>query len=123
MKSIDTYINEGVNTSTLVKKIENEFKKEFNTKVTIGKGRSNYQMLYDVYIYDMSLDILKKVNEILKKYLAPKFKGFTEDELQKKIDEQQEFLNKHKNEKYVTLDRYPIEFVRFSSRDLKNLNK
>jgi len=123
MKTISTYINEGVNTSTLIKKIENEFKKEFDNKVTIGKGRSNYQMLYDVYVYDMSLDILKKVNEILKKYLAPKYKGLSDDELQKKIDEQQEFLNKHKDDKYVTLDRYPIEFIRFSSRDLKNLNK
>jgi len=118
MKDIITKINEGINTSFIIKKIESEFENEFGNDVTLGKGRVNNQMMYDVYVYTTSIDILKKVNEILKKYLAPKFEGFTDDELNKKINDKEEFLKEHNK----TIKDFPIEFGRFDSKGLKNLN-
>ena len=118
MKELAQFINEAANTTTIVNKIKKEFKKEFGDKVTIGSGRANYQQLYDVYIYDMDINTLKKVNDILKKHITI-WKGFTDDEMQKKLDDKKEFFDKHKDDKFVTLDRYPVEFFRFTSRDLK----
>lgn len=120
MKTINEYIIQESSSSTIVNKIKKEFETEFGNKVTIGSGRANYQQLYDVYIYDDKLETLQKVNEILKKHLTI-WKGFTDDEMKEKIKDHKEFLNKHKNDAYVTLDRYPIEFFRFTSRDLKKI--
>ena len=115
MKNIKQYINES-KSSIIVNKLKKEFKDKFGDKVTIGSGRSNFKQLYDVYIYDDSLDTLKEVNNIIQKHIKV-WKGFTDDELKKKIDEQHEFLKKHSE----TLDKYPIEFYRFSSQDLNKL--
>ena len=120
MKGLIQFINEAANTTAIVNKIKKEFQKEFGDKVTIGSGRANYQQLYDVYIYDMDINTLKKVNDILKKYL-PIWKGFTDEEMQKKLDDKKEFFDKHKDDKYVSLDRYPVEFFRFTSRDLRKV--
>lgn len=119
MKDLNTYINESSG-SIIVNKIKKEFEKEFGKKVTIGSGRANYQQLYDVYIYDDKLEILQKVNEILKKHL-PIWKGFTDEQMKEKLKEKEEFFKKYKDDKTVTLDRYPIEFFRFTSRDLKRI--
>ena len=119
MKDLNTYINES-SSSTIVNKIKKEFENEFGKKVTIGSGRANYQQLYDVYIYDDKLETLQKVNEILKKHI-PIWKGFTDDEMKEKLKEKEEFFKKYKDDKSVTLDRYPIEFFRFTSRDLKRI--
>lgn len=119
MKSINEYITES-SSSTIVNRIKKEFEKEFGEKVTIGSGKANYRQLYDVYIYDDKLETLQKVNEILKKYI-PIWKGFTDDEMKNKIKEKEEFIKKHKDENLITLDRYPIEFFRFTSRDLQKI--
>lgn len=115
MKNITEYINESKG-SSIINKLKKEFKDKFGNKITIGSGRSNYEQLYDVYVYDDSLDTLKQVNDIIKKYIKV-WKGFTDDELKKKINEQHEFLKKHSE----TLDKYPIEFCRFSSKELNKL--
>ena len=120
MKGLVQFINEAANTTAIVNKIKKEFKKEFGDKVTIGSGRANYQQLYDVYIYDMDINTLKKVNDILKKHITI-WKGFTDEEMQKKLDDKKEFFDKHKDDKYVSLDRYPVEFFRFTSRDLRKI--
>jgi len=119
MKSINEYIIES-SSSTIVNKIKKEFKEKFDNKVTIGSGKANYRQLYDVYIYDDKLETLQKVNEILKKHI-PIWKGFTDDEMKEKLKEKEEFFKKHKDDKSVTLDRYPVEFFRFTSRDLKKI--
>jgi len=119
MKQINEYIMES-SSSTIVNKIKKEFEKEFGKIVTIGSGKANYRQLYDVYIYDDKLETLQKVNEILKKHI-PIWKGFTDEEMKNKIKEKEEFFKKHKNDKSVTLDRYPIEFFRFTSRDLQKI--
>lgn len=122
MKELTHFINEVANTTTIVNKIVNkikkEFQKEFGDKVILGSARANHQQLYDVYIYDMDINTLKKVNDILKKHI-PIWKGFTDKEMQKKLDDKKEFFDKFNDDKSVTLDRYPVEFFRFTSRDLK----
>ena len=120
MKGLVDFITEAANTTAIVNKIKKEFQKEFGDKVTIGSGRANYQQLYDVYIYDMDINTLKKVNDILKKHITI-WKGFTNEEMQKKLDDKKEFFDKYKDDKYVNLDRYPVEFFRFTSRDLKKM--
>ncbi len=119
MKSLNNYINESKG-YTIVNKIKKEFKEKFNDKVTIGTGKANFQQLYDVYIYDDKLETLQQVNDILKKHL-PIWKGFTDDEMKKKLKDKEEFFKKHKDDKSVTLDRYPVEFFRFTSRDLRKI--
>lgn len=118
MKELTQFINEVANTTTIVNKIKKEFQKEFGDKVILGSARANHQQLYDVYICDMDINTLKKVNDILKKHI-PIWKGFTDKEMQKKLDDKKEFFDKFNDDKSVTLDRYPIEFFRFTSRDLK----
>ena len=113
-------LTEAANTTAIVNKIKKEFQKEFGNKVTIGSGRANYQQLYDVYIYDMDINTLKKVNDILKKHITI-WKGFTDEEMQKKLDDKKEFFDKYKDDKSVSIDRYPVEFFRFTSRDLKKM--
>ena len=120
MRNINEYIINESKGYTIVNKIKKEFKEKFNDKVTIGTGKANYQQLYDVYIYDDKLETLQQVNEILKKYL-PIWKGFTDDEMKKKLKDKEEFFKKHKDDKSVTLDRYPVEFFRFTSRDLRKI--
>ena len=66
------------------------------------------------------METLQKVNEILKKHI-PIWKGFTDDEMKEKLKEKEEFFKKYKDDKSVTLDRYPIEFFRFTSRDLQKI--
>ena len=117
MKNINEYIMES-SSSTIVNKIKKEFEKEFEKTVTIGSGRANYRQLYDVYIYDDKLETLQKVNEILKKHI-PIWKGFTDKELQDKIDEHHNFLKEY-GEKYPWKES-PIEFFRFTSRDIKKI--
>lgn len=106
--------------STIVNRIKKEFEKEFGKKVTIGSGKANYTQLYDVYIYDDKLETLQKVNEIVKKHI-PIWKGFTDDEMKSKIKKHKEFLKEYGDESFATLDRYPIEFFRFTSRDLQKI--
>lgn len=120
MRNINEYIINESKGYTIVNKIKKEFKEKFNDKVTIGTGKANYQQLYDVYIYDDKLETLQQVNEILKKHL-PIWKGFTDDEMKKKLKDQEEFFKKYKDDKLVTLDRYPVEFFRFTSRDLRKI--
>ena len=120
MKSINEYIITEASTTSFVNKIKNEFKKEFDNKVTLASAKANYTQLYDVYIYDDNIETLKKVNEILKKHLKI-WKGFTEEELKDKIKKHKEFFDKHKDEKWVTPDRYPIEFFRFTSKDIRKI--
>lgn len=115
MKSITEYIFESTS-SSIINKIKKEFKTKFDNKVTIGSGKTNYEQLYDVYVYDDSLDLLKEVNDIIKKHISV-WKEFSDDELKKKIDDHSKFLQNY-NE---TLDNYPIEFTRFSSRELNKL--
>lgn len=115
MKNLIDYINES-KSSTIINKLKKEFKDKFDNKVTIGTGRANYEQLYDVYIYDDSLDTLKEVNDIIKKHIKV-WKGFSDAELKKKIDDVHEFLKKY-NE---TIDKYPIEFTRLSSKELNKI--
>ena len=122
MRNINEYIINESKGYTIVNKIKKEFKEKFNDKVTIGTGKANYQQLYDVYIYDDKLETLQQVNEILKKHL-PIWKGFTDDEMKKKLKDKEEFFKKHKDDKSVTLDRYPVEFFRFTSRDLRKITE
>lgn len=120
MRNINEYIINESKGYAIVNKIKKEFKEKFNDKVTIGTGKANFQQLYDVYIYDDKLETLQQVNEILKKHL-PIWKGFTDDEMKKKLKDKEEFFKKHKDDKSVTLDRYPVEFFRFTSRDLRKI--
>lgn len=120
MKSINEYIITEASTTSFVNKIKNEFKKEFDNKVTLASAKANYTQLYDVYIYDDNIETLQKVNEILKKHI-PIWKGFTEEELKDKIKKHKEFFDKYKDEKWVTPDRYPIEFFRFTSKDIRKI--
>lgn len=120
MKSINEYIITEASTTSFVNKIKNEFKNEFDNKVTLASAKANYTQLYDIYIYDDNIETLKKVNEILKKHLRI-WKGFTEEELKDKIKKHKEFFDKHKDEKWVTPDRYPIEFFRFTSKDIRKI--
>ena len=120
MKELTRFINEVANTTTIVNKIKKEFQKEFGDKVILGSARANHQQLYDVYICDMDINTLKKVNDILKKHI-PIWKGFTDKEMQKKLDDKKEFFDKFNDDKTVTLDRYPVEFFRFTSRDLRRM--
>ena len=120
MRNINEYIINESKGYTIVNKIKKEFKEKFNDKVTIGTGKANFQQLYDVYIYDDKLETLQQVNDILKKHL-PIWKGFTDDEMKKKLKDKEEFFKKHKDDKSVTLDRYPVEFFRFTSRDLRKI--
>lgn len=116
ISSIDDYITEAVNTTAFVNKIKKEYQKEFGNKVTLASAKTNYTQVYDTYIYDIDFDILKKVNDILKKHLKI-WKGFTDDELKNKIQEQENFLKTNDE----TIDRYPIEFYRFTSKDIRKI--
>ena len=115
MKTLKNYIIES-KSSTLINKLKKEFKDKFDNKVTIGTGRANYTQVYDIYVYDDSLDTLKEVNNIIKKSIKI-WKEFSDDELKKKIEEKHEFLKKY-NE---TLDKYPIEFTRLTSKELNKI--
>ena len=66
MKELVQFINEAANTTAIVNKIKKEFQKEFGDKVILGSARANHQQLYDVYICDLDINTLKKVNDILK---------------------------------------------------------
>lgn len=118
MKNIKEFIITEASTTSFVNKIKNEFKKEFDNKVTLASAKANYTQLYDVYIYDDNIETLKKVNEILKKHLRI-WKGFTDKELQDKIDEHHKFLKEY-GEKYPWKDS-PIEFFRFTSKDIRKI--
>lgn len=118
MKDIKEYIINEASTTSFVNKIKNEFKKEFGDKVTLTSAKANFTQLYDIYIYDENLETLKKVNEILKKHLTL-WKGFTDEELKNKIDEHNKFMKEY-GEKYPWKDS-PIEFFRFTSRDVKKI--
>ena len=115
MKNLIDYINES-KSSTIINKLKKEFKDKFDNKVTIGTGRVNYEQLYDVYIYDDSLDTLKEVNNIIKKHIKV-WKGFSDAELKEKIDEKHKFIKKYG----ITLDKYPIECIRLSSKELNKI--
>lgn len=119
MKDLQTYLITEASTTSVVNKIKAEFKKKFGNKVTLGSGKANYTQLYDVYIYEDNIETLKKVNDILKKHLTI-WKGFTDEQMQEKLDKQHEFLKEYKEE----WKDYPLEFFRFTSRDIKKmLNK
>lgn len=120
MKNFKEYIITEASTTSFINKIKNEFKKEFGDTVQLASGKANYTQLYDVYIYDDDIEILKKVNDILKKHINI-WKGFTDEELKNKIKDHKDFLDKYKDEKWVTPDRYPIEFFRFTSKDIKKI--
>ena len=120
MKDFKEYIITEASTTSFINKIKNEFKKEFGNTVQLASGKANFTQLYDVYIYNDDIEILKKVNDILKKHINI-WKGFTDEELKNKIKDHKDFLDKYKDEKWVTPDRYPIEFFRFTSRDVKKI--
>lgn len=120
MKSVTQYIITEASTTSFVNKIKNEFKKEFGDIVQLASAKANFTQLYDVYIYEDDIEILKKVNDILKKHINI-WKGFTDEELKDKIKHHKEFLDKYKDEKLVTPDRYPIEFFRFTSKDIRKI--
>ena len=117
MINIDDYITEAVNTSTFINKIKREFKDEFANDVTLTSAKANYTQIYDVYIYDTDFNVVKKVNDILKKHLKI-WKGFTDNELKNKIKEQENFLKTNNQSIYD----YPIEFFRFTSKDIKKIS-
>lgn len=118
MKQLSQYIITEASTSTFVNKIKSELKKAFGDTVQLTSAKANYTQLYDIYIYDDNIETLKKVNEILKKHLTL-WKGFTDEELKNKIDEHNKFLKEY-GEKYPWKDS-PIEFFRFTSRDVKKI--
>lgn len=118
MKDFKEYLIIEASTTSFVNKIKNELQKEFDNKVTLTSAKANYTQLYDIYIYDENIETLKKVNEILKKHLKI-WKGFTDEELQNKIDEHNKFLKEY-GEKNPWKDS-PIEFFRFTSRDVKKI--
>ena len=118
MKDISQYIITEASTTSFVNKIKNEFKKEFEDKVQLATAKANFTQLYDIYIYDDDIETLKKVNEILKKHLKI-WKGFTDEELQNKIDEHHKFMKEY-GEKNPWKDS-PIEFFRFTSRDIRKI--
>ena len=122
MKDLKDKIIIESSTTSFVNKIKNEFKKEFGDTVQLASGKANFTQLYDVYIYNDDIEILKKVNDILKKHLTI-WKGFTDKELEDKIKDHKEFFDKYKDEKWVTPDRYPIEFFRFTSKDIRKIIK
>lgn len=118
MKNLNQYLITEASTTSFVNKIKNEFKKEFGDTVTLTSAKANYTQLYDIYVYDDKIETLKKINDILKKHLKL-WKGFTDEELQNKIDEHNKFLKEY-GEKYPWKDM-PIEFFRFTSRDVKKI--
>ena len=120
MKNIKEFIITEASTTSFVNKIKKDFEKEFGNKVQLASAKANFTQLYDVYIYNDDIEILKKVNDILKKHINI-WKGFTDEELKNKIKDHKDFLDKYKDEKWVTPDRYPIEFFRFTSRDVKKI--
>ena len=120
MKDFKEYIITEASTTSFINKIKNEFKKEFGDTVQLASAKANFTQLYDIYIYSDDIKILKKVNEILKKHINI-WKGFTDKELEDKLKEHEDFLNKHKDDPTVTPDRYPVEFFRFTSRDIRKV--
>lgn len=120
MKNLTQYIITEASTTSFVNKIKNEFKKEFGDTVQLASAKANFTQLYDIYIYSDDIEILKKVNEILKKHINI-WKGFTDKELEDKIKDHKNFFIKYKDEKWVTPDRYPIEFFRFTSKDIRKI--
>ena len=77
--------------------LKNEFKNEFGDTVQLASGKANFTQLYDVYIYNDDIEILKKVNDILKKHINI-WKGFTDEELKNKIKDHKDSLDKYKDE-------------------------
>ena len=119
MKDLYNYLITEASTTSIINKIKTEFKREFGDNVKIRSAKANYTQLYDVDIYKDNIETLKRVNNILKKHLTF-WKGFSDEEMQEKIDNQHDFLKRHNEE----LQRYPIEFCRFTSKDItKMLNK
>lgn len=116
MKAINEYLITEVSASSFVNKIKKDIEKTFGNKVTMTSAKANYTQLYDIYVYDDSLDTLKKINDLLKKYLTI-WKGFTEEELKKKLEDHKEWLKKYKS----PWKDSPIEFFRFTSRDVRKI--
>ena len=60
---------------------------------------------------------MKTINE----YIIESSSSTIVNKIKKEFKEKEEFFKKHKDDKSVTLDRYPIEFFRFTSRDLQKI--
>ena len=117
LNNIKNYILEAKNASSIINKIKKDFETELGDDVSLASGKSNRMQVYDIYCNKWSMDILQKINDILKKHLSPKFEGFTEDELKAKLKEMDE-----NSKKYSDPRGYQGEFGRFDSQGLKNLD-
>jgi len=117
MKDLIQFINEAKSASSIINAIKKDFKDELGDDVSLASGKSNRMQVYDIYCNKWSMDILQKINNILKKHLSPKFEGFTEDELKAKLKEMEE-----NSKKYTDPRGYQGEFGRFDSQGLKALN-
>jgi len=117
MKNLIQFINEAKSASSIINAIKKDFKDELGDDVSLASGKSNRMQVYDIYCNKWSMDILQKINNILKKHLSPKFEGFTEDELKAKLKEMEE-----KSKKYTDPRGYQGEFGRFDSQGLKALD-
>lgn len=117
MKDLNQFILEAKNASSIINAIKKDFQNELGNDVSLASGKSNRMQVYDIYCNKWSLEILEKINDILKKHLSPKFEGFTEDELKAKLKEMDE-----NSKKYSDPRGYQGEFCRFDSQGLKNLD-
>ena len=117
MKDINQFIIEAKNTTSIINAIKKDFESALGNDVTLASARENHKQLYDIYCNKWSMEILSTINDILKKHLSPKFKGFTDEELKAKLKEMED------NSKIYGDPRgYQGEFGRFDSAGLRNLD-
>lgn len=118
MEHIVKYITESVQIQSILGKIKRSLNKQFGDKIQIVSFKAGRCQYYDIYCYQNDMESYQFLNDLFKKYLAPKFKGYDESKLKEKLEEAKKIDKQRETSPYDL----PYVFMRFDSWDLKNLD-
>lgn len=117
---LNDYITEATKSSTAINKMKQEFEDNWGENVLIANHKFKFYMSYYVYVYDIeSIDELRKVDDIIKKYI-PKYNGMDDDKLKEKFEEIKKLL-KDRESKPEGIKHFelPCIFIGFTNKDIE----
>ena len=120
MKELIQFINEATKSSTAINKMKQEFEDNWGENVLMANHKFKFYMEYYVYVYDIeSIDELRKVDDIVKKYI-PKYNGMNDDKLKEKFEEIKK-LQKDRESKPEGIKHFesPCIFIGFTNKDIE----
>lgn len=117
---LNNYITEATKSSTAINKMKQEIEDNWGENVLIANHKFKFYMAYYVYVYDIkSIEELRKVDDIIKKYI-PKYNGMDDDNLKKKFEDIKKLLKDRESKpEGIRHFELPCIFIGFTNKDIE----